>query len=278
MLTLLFLNLALANHDVAWTMCWHTDYDQAARQALADKKDLFIHFREDDQLDEVLGHADVRARLARFVCLRVPADYQHNGRRLLDHAALAEMRGRPGVAIISLHDERHPAHYQAVSVHPLVRSRYAWAPSYGVEEVKIILDLPAWATLSQRSMMFAFRVHPERPQSVCGEPHAAFLGHAERHSLRQAGMQLQHHADLVSASSKIREDGAPSGASSEIVAESWGSFVGGENVLEASFACINAWRQSPGHWGSASRAWRFFGYDIAVAANGTWYATGIFGD
>ncbi len=273
MLTLFLMNLALVNPPVAW----HTDYDQAARQALTDRKDLFIHFRAADQLDDVLNHPAVRQRLGRFVCLRVPADYQHKDRCLLEHPALSEMMGKPGLSIISFHDPGHPAHYQAVSVHPLVRSRYAWAPSYGVEEVQIILDLPAWATLSQRSMLFALRVHPEKPQSVFGEPHAAFLAHTERHSQRQASMQSQHHADLIAASTQVRQDGAPCGCSSEIVAESWGEFVGGENVLEASFACINAWRQSPGHWGAASRLWRCFGYDIARSANGTWYATGVFG-
>ena len=52
---------------------------------------------------------------------------------------------------------------------------------------------------------------------------------------------------------------------SEVVAESWGRFVGGENVMEGSFACIDAWRHSPGHWGAVAGRHSYFGYDICQA-------------
>jgi hypothetical protein len=73
-----------------------------------------------------------------------------------------------------------------------------------------------------------------------------------------------------------RAAGIAMGSASEVVAESWGLVVGGENVLEAAFSCVDAWRQSSGHWGAVSRPQRYFGYDIARGGNGTWYATGIF--
>jgi hypothetical protein len=258
---------------------WHADYDEAAALAKKEKKDLVIYFREDDALDEGLKDAEVRKRLADFVCLRVPASYEYDGKRLLDQPALEDMTGKPGLAVVSFRDTESPLYRLVISAHPLVGSRYRWAPSYGPSEIATILDLPATATLGQRSMMYAIRVHPERPRSILGKAHDAFLGHAARHSQRQAAMQRQHHADIIAASSRMAaESGESVSAGSEVVAESWGRVVGGENVLEAAFSCVDAWRHSSGHWGAVSRQHRFFGYDIARGANGTWYATGIFGD
>lgn len=256
-----------------------SDYELAYRQALRDQKDLVIHFRADTRLDRALAHPDVRRRLNRYVFLQVPATYQFQGKRLLDSGALAEMGGRPGLAVVSLHDPKLPTHKTVISAHPLMSSRYGWVPSCGACEIRTMLDLPPAATLTQRSLMYAVRVHPERPQSVYGLPHRAFLTHARRHSLRQASMLNQHHADLLSASSYLQsQSGCSVGSASEVVAESWGAVVGGENVLEAAFSCVDAWRHSPGHWSSVSRPHRYFGYDLARGGNGTWYATGIFAD
>lgn len=275
MLTATVLALACAAAEPTW----HTDYDRAAGLAIKEKKDLVIHFRQDAALDETLDDPAVKKRLAGFVCLRVPDDYLYEGKRLLDYPALSEMMGRPGLVVVNYHDPELPTYEQAISVHPLVRSHYAWVPPYGPREVSFILDLPVTATLSQRSMIYAVGVHPERPQSVRGHGHDAFLGHAQRHSQRQAGQQRQHHADIIAATSRLSmEVGVGLGNGSEVVAESWGRVVGGENVLEAAFSCVDAWRHSPGHWGAVSRPHRYFGYDIARGANGTWYATGIFAD
>jgi hypothetical protein len=258
---------------------WHTDYDTAAVLAQKLKKDLVIHFRADDSLDSALQDEEVRKQLRDFVCLRVPESYEYGGQRLLDYSAIEDMMGKPGIAVINFHDPDSPTYLHALSTHPLVGSRYGWVPRYGAREIGVILDLPASATLSQRSMIYAIRVHPERPRSVHGTPHFAFLGHAERHSQTQAKSQRQHHADIIAASRRMSaESGESVSAGSEVVAESWGRVVGGENVLEAAFSCVDAWRHSSGHWGAVSRLHRFFGYDIARGANGTWYATGIFGN
>jgi hypothetical protein len=257
---------------------WHTDYDGATRLAIQEKKDQLIYFGDDERLNRVFQDAEVREKLQRFVCLKLPMDCQYDGKRLLDHPALSEMMGRPGLVVVSYHDDQLPFYQEVVSAHPLVGSRYSWVPSYGVEEAKIILDLPAEASLSQRSMIYAVRVHPERPRSVYARLHQALLNHAQRHSQRQARMQNQHHADIIAASHNFQSEVGQTLAASEVVAESWGSFVGGENVLEAAFSCIDAWRHSSGHWGAVSGYHSYFGYDIARGANGTWYATGIFAD
>jgi hypothetical protein len=238
-----------------------------------------IYFQPDDRLEDVLVNKDVQNRLRKYVLLRVPASYEYKGKRLVNYDALEDMAGAAGLAVVSLHDDSLPTHNKVISAHPFVSSRYSWAPSYGKREVALILDLPPEATLSQRSMIYAVSVHPEQPRSIFGRGHAAFLGHAARHSARQASMNNQHHADLIGAINRMGgEMGVGLGNGSEVVAESWGNFVGGETVLEASFSCVDAWRHSPGHWGAVSRPHSYFGYDIARGSNGTWYATGIFAD
>jgi hypothetical protein len=272
----LFLSLVITATEPSW----HTDYGRACTQAAKEKKDLVIYFRDEaGRLDDVLAEPTVKKALSGYVCLRVPESYKFQGQRLLDHPALGEMMGQPGLVVVSYHDKESPCYREVISAHPLVSSHYAWVPAYGADQVKAILDLPPTATLTQRSMIYAVRVHPEQPRSVHGACHPAFLGHARRHSTRQAQMQRQHHADLLATSSSLTSDvGEAFGGASEVVAESWGRVVGGENVLEAAFSCVDAWRHSPGHWGAVSRSHRYFGYDIARGQNDTWYATGIFAD
>src|SRR5262249_24994906 len=154
---------------------WLTDYDQAVKQAISEKKDLVILFQKDEELEKAMKNAKVKERLARIVCLKLPVDYKRKGEGLLDHSALEGVGGRPGLAIVSYHDKELATHGYVISAHPLARSRYAWAPSYGAEQVKLILDLPRKATLTQRSMIYAVSVHPEQPQSVYSELHPACL-------------------------------------------------------------------------------------------------------
>jgi hypothetical protein len=276
LLVLPFVVLLLAPTDVSW----HTDYARACERAAKDKKDLVIYFRDaEGRFDRILAEPSVKRALSRYVCLRLPESYRYRGERLLDHGSLAEMMGRSGLIVASMHDKNLATHGEVISAHPLAASHYGWVPEYGVEQVKVILDLPPTASLTQRSMIYALRVHPEQPRSVASACHPAFLGHADRHSNRQAQMRHQHHADLGAAWNRLASEvGESLGGPSEVVAESWGAVVGGENVLEAAFSCVDAWRHSPGHWGAVSRLHRYFGYDIARGANGTWYATGIFAD
>jgi hypothetical protein len=273
MLHLVSLSMVLT----ATSPAWHTDYDKATQEAMRQRKDLVVCFYDGDNVGDLWKNADVQKRLQKFVCLKVPASYKYGDQRLLDHTAFREMSGKGGIAVIRLADASCPNYQTLISAHPFVASRYRWAPNYGSTEVCTILDMPAWCSLSQRSMIFAVKVHPERPRSIECECHPALMGHAQRHSITQASMQNQHHANLIAVSSRLQgEAGIGFGSASEVVAESWGNFVGGENVLEAAFSCVDAWRQSPGHWGAVSRTHRVFGYDIAKGANGTWYATGIF--
>ncbi|MFO0968058.1 MAG: hypothetical protein U0793_21085 [Gemmataceae bacterium] len=278
MLKLTTLALLMSVAQPAAEPIWQEDYTKATDMAIEQKKDLVIYFRDKGELDTPLDNAEVKKQLGNFICLKLPVDYKVKDKALLEYSALEDMTGKPGLVVVSYHDKKLDTFATPISVHPVASSRYRWVPAYGAEQIKVTLNLPAHATLSQRSMIYAICVHPEAPQSVYCTCHPAFLAHACNHCARQAGAQRQHHADLASASNSLRgkvERGF-SGAQ-EVVAESWGRFVGGENVLEASFSCIDAWRHSPGHWGAVAGRHTYFGYDIARAANGTWYATGIFG-
>ena len=256
---------------------WHDDYVEATDQAIKEKKDLVIYFYGKENLDSAFENVAIKKRLEKFVCLRVPVDYQFNDKKLLSYPVLSDMMGKPGLVVVSYHNPKLSSFAAPISVHPLTRSRYQWVPAYGVNQMKITLDLPGTATLTQRSMIYAIRVHPEVPQSVFSTCHPAFLQHAKSHAKRQAQMQNQHHADLISTSNWLRgKVDMGFGGASEVVAESWGHFVGGENVMEGCYACVDAWRHSSGHWGAVSRRHIYFGYDIAQGRDGTWYACGIF--
>lgn len=271
MLSLSLLAFALSAADPT---AWHTDFLKASLLAKEQKKDLVIHFRADSALDNAFDSPEVRERLARFICVRLPMAYVYKGEKMIERDPLAAMMKKPGLCVVSRHDDSLPTHDSVISAHPIVGSDYRWAPTLGAREIGIALDLPIKATLSQRSMIFAITVHPDGPRSVYGSAHSGFLSHAGSHSDRQASMRNQHHADLGAV---MRNIGGVSGAS-EVVAESWGNVVGGEHVLEACYSCVDAWRHSAGHWRSIMSEHRYFGYDIARGANGTWYGTGIFGD
>src|SRR5262249_62359219 len=100
---------------------WHTDYDQATWQAQREKKDLVIYFRYRGELDDSLQDAEVRAQLSRYVCLELPVMYKYKGQRLLDHPALVDMLGRPGLVVVSYHDKKLSFNGEVVSAHPFVR-------------------------------------------------------------------------------------------------------------------------------------------------------------
>lgn len=226
----------------------YTDYKAATEAAIAAKKMLFLDLGVGLDLsvyDEELTAEFVLCQLSK------DAEIKSGGEtiRLLSHEGFSDLEGRPGLAVVDFtNDDRHR---DVVSVLP---ERHIT-----LQRVREIFKLPP-GTLTQRTLIWALRVHPERPQSVYGEPAPELLGHASRHSQVQASMNYQHH-------------NLPMGiANKEIVAESW---PWNKNVVDAALDIVDSWRQSPGHWGAACAACRFFGYDMKT--NGQkWFATGVF--
>lgn len=224
------------------------DYSQAFETAERAQKKLLISVGSNLNL----GGLDAD-KLSDFVLCAVDetATVHLNGQevKLLDHPSFAELEHGAGLAIIDFRNEEYKQ--KVVSVLP---ERHVTP-----ENAQALLDLPP-GSLTQRTLIWALRVHPERPQSVYGTPAPELLEHCERHSGVQAASNNQHHNLPMNI------------ATSEIVAESW---PWNHNVVDAAIDVVHSWRQSPGHWGAASSPHQFYGYDMKT--NGQkWFATGVF--
>ena len=261
----------------ASTLSWHKDYGKAQTAAERQHKMLLIYFRAADasaackKFDaESLVAPAVVEKLKRFVLVQVPTDakIEIDGRpeTLLAHPAFAEMLGRPGVAIV---DYAHPkASYfrYVVSVFPLSSDRHPTA-----EQMTVILDLPP-GTLTQRTLIYAVRTHPDRPASTQGTFDPTLAAEAESHSEYQARIRLQGHHFWERRFHRINACLPRGLMAREVCAESWP----GQGLLESAVECVRCWRLSSGHWEGVAGSHRLYGYDMRRGANGVWYATGIF--
>jgi hypothetical protein len=254
-------------------IAWETDYIRAMDVANQKRKMLFIVFESSNDPQskrlegETLNDRDVRRKLQDFVCLRLPLDakvrLEDKEVPLIEHATLSEMLGRPGVAIADfVHDDAR-LHGRVVSAFPLAGNLF-----YGPAEMKVILDLPP-GTLTQRTLIYAVRIHPEKPASAAGLPDSRLLDEAEGHSQFQANIRLQGHHGW---DARFRRISVLLGSSPrEVCAESWP----GQSLVESAIECVRCWRLSPGHWSAVQARTRAFGYDMKLGFNGVWYATGI---
>lgn len=221
------------------------DYYAAYRKAESEHKLLLVDFGTGASLAAASPHHQ-----SRHVVCRLAADERLPGQseRLIDHRCFRALGCRPGLAIVDLTGGTH--HGDVISVLPQSHCSSA--------KVAALLALPQ-GTLTQRTLTWAFLIHPERPQSVQATPCPQLMAHCARHSAKQASTNHQHH--------DLNHPGR-----SEIVAESW---PWNKNVVDAAIDIVWSWRQSPGHWGAARQAWNRFGYDMKT--NGEkWYATGVF--
>jgi hypothetical protein len=243
--TLLFLTLAFAPTPPEL----HTDYYDAW-DAARGRKLLLIDFGSGFDFTRIEPRL-----LSEYVVCRVPADYVIEGddapRRLLDCGAFRALEGQSGLAIVDLkHDRRPDIFKKTVSVLP---RRHVTQ-----HKVRELLRLPP-GTLTQRTLVWALRVHPQRPRSVYGYPDPVLMAHCRNHCGVQCAANNQHHA-------------AGNPGRSEIVAESW---PWNKNIVDAAIDIVWSWSCSSGHWGAACRTWSAYGYDMHT--NGQkWYATGVF--
>jgi hypothetical protein len=268
-----------AGHQGPIALHWHRAYDEAVRQAKREGRLLFIHFfgprtsrRQRRFQAETLADPGVRERLKQYVCARLPLDAQTEAEgepvTLLQHVAFREMLGSPGVAVVDYTDRKNSKTYgQVVSAFPITGRLW-----YTPKEMRVILDLPR-GTLTQRTLIYAVRTHPEKPASADGPLDAKLVEEAESHSRYQAGIRRQGHHRWQTRFHRINAILPPGLTAREIVAESWP----GENLVEAAIECVRSWRLSSGHWSAVRARHRVYAYDMKRGGNGVWYATGIFG-
>jgi hypothetical protein len=259
-------------------VAWLGDYAQAWEIADRQAKMLFVYFCKTgqsqlrDKFDsEALADPEVRKKLESPVRVRLPLDAKvavdGHQTKLLEHPAFAEMLGLPGLAMIDLAHKSAKYYGHVVSVFPFLDEQV-----YSTDEMKVILDLPP-GTLTQRTLIYAVRTHPEHPESTRGEFNPNLQEEAENHSQYQAEIRVQGHHFWENRFHRINGQ-LPGGClASEVCAESWP----GQGLLAAAVECVRCWRLSSGHWGAVRECHPVYGYDMKRGDNGVWYATGIFG-
>ena len=140
---------------------------------------------------ETLDDPAIRRKLHDYVCVQLPlgAKIRVQGKEvvLLKDEAFHEMLGKPGIAIIDFRTADAKLRGSVVSVFPITDSLW-----YAPEQMAVILQLPP-GTLTQRTLIFAVRTHPEKPASTDGQPLPALLEEAQSHSQYQADIELQGH-------------------------------------------------------------------------------------
>lgn len=256
---------------------WLADYGQAVAQAKRDGKMLLIHFvDENDPLSRrletaALQDAEVNHMIGRYALLRLPHDATvtvgEQQISLLKHEAFSEMLGRPGLAIVDYAHRNSPHYETVVSQFPVTQTL-----SYSPSQVAVMLDLPP-GTLTQRTLIYAVRTHPDRPASADGELLPELQREAESHSGYQARILRQGHHQWETRFHRLNAVLPRGLVAREVCAESWP----GQNLLEAAIECVRCWRLSSGHWSAVRARQSAFGYDMKRGRNGVWYATGVFG-
>ena len=204
-----------------------------------------------------------------FVLLKLPIDatITEDGveRPLLEESMYAEMQNLPGLAILDFQHKEAPYYEGVVSTIPFLRAK----PITG-EQMLTLIGLPE-GTLTQRTLIYAVRIHPERPLSTMGEQHSVVVKGATEHSAYQAKSGVLGHQNFSARAGRIAQEIGIGGVS-EVCAQSWSD----EGLLEGAIGCVRAWRSSSGHWKAVRAQHAYYGYDMVRGRNNVWYATGLF--
>jgi len=256
---------------------WHSDYHGALDEAMERGRLALIWFynpidpKANDRFERDVLSQNPIARLIqdRYTPVRLPvmARVESGGNEitLLDHPAFAEMRYSQGLAIVDMTDRDGPFHRQVVSVFPFNPGPIS------AEKLGVLLRLPR-GSLTQRTLIFAVRTHPEFPASTSGHFSHLLSRESEKHAQHQARITLQGHHNWETRFHSINAALPGSLLAKEVCAESWP----GQPLVEAAEECVHSWRQSSGHWDAVLSPHLLFGYDMKRGTNGVWYAAGIF--
>jgi hypothetical protein len=269
--------VAADSSEAAGKVNWLTDYHAGMDAAEARRQMALIWFydpvqpSENERFERELVGANGVSKLVaeRFAAIRLPvsAVVQSGGKEvaLLEQPAFGEMQQAAGLAIVDMTEPEGPLHRQVVSVLPFSKG------AISAEKLAVLLTLPR-GSLTQRTLIYAVRTHPEFPASTKGHLSQVLSRETEKHSTHQAHITLQGHHQWESRFHAINAELPGNLLAKEVCAESWP----GQPLLEAAMECVHSWRQSSGHWDAVRSEHAMFGYDMKRGANGVWYATGIF--
>jgi hypothetical protein len=256
---------------------WFTDYSAAYRDAEAGGRQLLVVFHDprstvqrDNFEREVLARPELATALAKVSRAMVPTDATLPGvgdakpQRVLASSVFNWLGGGAGLAVVDLADRRTATFGSVISVHPFSGRMY-----YGVQATETILSLPP-GTMTQRAMVFALRMHPERPQSVWGSAHPTLMYHSREASQLMAQSESVGHHNWGGRLAQIQSQSSLSPF--EVAAVSFGA----PNPIDAASEIVQNWRGSGAHWGGISSPQRWFGYDMVQGPSGRWYGNGLF--
>jgi len=216
--------------------------------------------------------ASVRHQARKFVLVKLVADatIRSGGKlvRLLEHPSFRAMHAHAGLAIIELTDKKRDTYGHLVSAFPFAPGKYYHFRS---AYLPVILNLPP-GTITERTMIWAVRTHPEHPPSTQGKTDPTLMAAACKHCRYQARIGLQGHHHWGARFQRLRRLLGWRYTPVEVVAESWP----GEDLLDSCIDCVDSWHHSPGHWRQVDRRHARYAYDIQRGSNGIWYGTGLF--
>lgn len=256
---------------------WHRDYYEAVTAAKKQKKMLLIFARatgnsasRDAFRSKTLRAPTVAKSLRRFVLAELPLDVRIKSENrqiaLFEDDSFEPLEGRQGLVIIDYAHRDLPQFGCVVSAIP-----FPLKGALDERTTSIILNLPP-GTITQRTLIYAVRIHDEKPASTSGELHVALRTAVEKHSQHQADIESQGHHNWGTRFHRISARLPMGMSTTEICAESWPN----QGLVAAAIDCVHSWRQSSGHWGAVSSRHTLYAYDMKQGSNGVWYATGIF--
>ncbi|MDR3182172.1 MAG: hypothetical protein LBT89_04490 [Planctomycetaceae bacterium] len=263
--------------DSQGTIHWETDYTAALRSAKESRRNLLVYFDAESAASEhaaacstfnqtVLQNWNVQSELARYVLLKLPmAELEANP--AVQEYYSTEMANHPGLVLSEFENPDAPYYGQTVAILPFWQSV---APT--VPEMLKFLTLPA-GTLTQRTMIYAVRIHQHQPLGADGIPDPIAVSAATEQAEYQADKGVMGHQNYGGRSSRALE-ALGGGSPSEICAQSYSS----KSLFEGAIGCMRAWRNSSAHWNLVRRQHTYFGFDIRRGKGDAWYATGFFVD
>jgi hypothetical protein len=268
---------------------WETEYEYAMKTAEQSSRCLLIYICADDEVfvPEELSHFPVDAACRKFdteilddefvrwgldwyVLLKLPMDATITDEEGVEQSIYSlpgfeHMLGLPGLVVIDFARRDAPFYKEVVGILPFLRGD---CPT--PKQTETFLYLPP-GTITQRTLTYAVRIHPDRPLSSDGEPLPIVVHETTAHALYQAGRGVLTHQNFGARSNRVREV-LGGGSPSEICAQS----QAGISLFEGAIACMRLWRYSSAHWSIARKSHTYYGYDMARGRNGSWYAVGFF--